>query len=178
MLNRNINNTVRTPDQKVSNLWKICICFYHGIHKESADQPVTGDLKIRIFSQHLWSCPYRKFRSQFAYRTMLSSFIACNDNIHIRSLLHGSDHLRKFLRLMLKVIIHCYHKLSFYMCKSTQKCRMLSEVTGHLYDPYPVILFSEFRHDLIRSVLWSVIYQDQFKVFFKSFPEYFLQTGI
>ena len=38
-------------DQK--NLWKICICFYHGIHKESADQPVTGDLKIRIFSQHL-----------------------------------------------------------------------------------------------------------------------------
>ena len=53
MLNRNINNTVRTPDQKVSNLWKLCICFYHGIHKESADQPVTGDLKIRIFSQHL-----------------------------------------------------------------------------------------------------------------------------
>ena len=68
----------------------------------------------------------------------------------------SGNNVRNMLEKVFKtetVIIHCYHKLSFYMCKSAQKCRMLSEVTGHLYDPYPVILFSEFRHDLIRSVL-------------------------
>ena len=34
---------------------------------------------------------------------------------------------------------------------------MLSEVTGHLYDPYPVILFSEFRQGFTFGIAVTIV---------------------
>ena len=88
------------------------------------------------------------------------------------------DHLRKFFRLMLKVIIHRYDELPFCMGKSAQKCRMLAEISCHLDDLHTGILLPEFFHYFKRTVFRSVIYQDQFKFFFYCFPENFFQASV
>ena len=178
MLYRHIDNTVRGQHQKVADLRQICIRLYHRIYKEATDQTVTGDLKIRVFAKHLRSCPHRKFRSEFADKSMLSAFIARNDRINIIAFSHNIYHLRKFFRLMLQVIIHGYNKITFHMCKSTQKRRMLSKISCHLYDANSIVLCTKFLHDFKGTVFGTVIHKNQFKLFFYYFPEYFFQACI
>ena len=84
---------------------------------------------------------------------MLTSFIACNDHIHIVTFLHYIDHFGELLRLMLKVIIHSYDELSLCVGKSAQKRRMLSKIPCHLDDLDTGIFFPEFLHNRKRPVL-------------------------
>ena len=109
---------------------------------------------------------------------MLTSFIACDDHIHIVTFLHYIDHFWELLRLMLKVIIHSYDELSLCVGKSAQKRRMLSKIPCHLDDLDTGIFFPEFLHNRKRPVPGPVIYKDQFKFFFYRFTEYFFQTGV
>ena len=173
-----VDDSVGCQHQKVSDLRQVCICLHHCIYKEATDQTVTGDLKIRVFTEHLRSCPHRKFRSEFADKSMLSAFIARNDRINIIAFSHNIYHLRKFFRLMLQVIIHGYNKITFHMCKSTQKRRMLSKISCHLYDANSIVLCTKFLHDFKGTVFGTVIHKNQFKLFFYYFPEYFFQACI
>ena len=63
---------------------------------------------------------------------MLSAFIAGDDDIHIIPFPDGVDQLRDLFRRMLKIIIHGDDEISLRMRESTQKSRMLSEVSRHL----------------------------------------------
>ena len=171
-----VDDSVGCQHQKVSDLRQVCICLHHCIYKEATDQTVTGDLKIRVFAEHLRSCPHRKFRSEFADKSMLSAFIARNDRINIIAFSHNIYHLRKFFRLMLQVIIHGYNKITFHMCKSTQKRRMLSKISCHLYDANSIVLCTKFLHDFKGTVFGTVIHKNQFKLFFYYFPEYFFKV--
>ena len=152
MLYRHIDNTVRGQHQKVADLRQICICLYHRIYKESADQTVTGNLKIWILTKHFGCRPHRKLRAESANKAMLSSFITCNDRVHIITFSHHINHLRQFLWLMLQIIVHCYNKISTDMRKAAQKCRMLAKVSCHLYNSDSLIFVSKLCHDFERTV--------------------------
>lgn len=79
---------------------------------------------------------------------------------------------------MLKIIIHGDDEISLRMRESTQKSRMLSEVSRHLDDLHTGIFLSKFFHDLVGSVFGTIIHKDQFKGFLHGFTEDFLETCI
>ena len=109
---------------------------------------------------------------------MLSAFIAGDDDIHIVPLSDGVDQLRDLFRRMLKIIIHGDDEISLRMRESTQKSRMLSEVSRHLDDLHTGIFLSKFFHDLVGTVFGTIIHKDQFKGFLHGFTEDFLETCI
>ena len=118
MLHRNINDPVRAEYQKITNLRQISICPKHGIHQETTDQSIAGNLQIGILPQHFGGSPHRHLCTQLSDRSVFSSLIAGYNYIHIRAFFHNPHHLRQLFRLMLEIIIHSHYKISLYMGKT------------------------------------------------------------
>ena len=64
------------------------------------------------------------------------------------------------------------------MRKAAQECRMLAEVSCHLYNSDSLIFVSKLSHYFERTVFRSVINKNQLKIFFYDLPENLFQPAV